>query len=333
MDTSAQMCSEATRRHDWRTDTHPTLLLAVYDDDDDDDDDDRRTRTMTHVGDARLLRADANARAHIRGTSVRKGARRRGARCVAAARPRSVVLLAVDLDGLLPPDIDGDLEGLQEEAGAVFDEQGYVSHFGSVTEEAEAIASGAAVVDRSDWGLVRASGPGALRALQVLANDDGVKLSAPGSGFEITLPSGDVAQVYVQGEGFILVTPPRATAKALAVLGSVMPSHEFMQLNENCALLTVCGPKLVEVLRSSGLAGVMDAPVGSHQVFGFENRPVVACHTPEYGVSGLNLIVDEGVAGQVWATITRAGVVPTGNDASNAALVAQKRLLYSKTLA
>ena len=280
---------------------------------------------MTHVGCARLLRADVNARAHIRGTSVGKGARR-GARCVAAARPESV-LLAVDLDGLLPPEIDGDLEGLQEEAGAVFDEQGYVSHFGSVTEEAEAIASGAAVVDRSDWGLVRASGPGALRALQVLANDDGVKLSAPGSGFEMTLPSGDVAQVYAQGEGFILVTPPRATANTLDVIGSVMPSHEFMQLNENCALLTVCGPKLVEVLRSSGLVGVMDAPVGSHQVFGFENRPVVACHTPEYGVSGLNLIVDEGIAGQVWATITRAGVVPTGNDASNAALVAQKRLL------
>ena len=299
-------------------------MLAV-DDDDDDDDDERRTRTtMTHVGGARLLRVDAKARAHIRATSVRKGARR-GARCV-ASRPRSV-LVAVDLDGLLPPDIDGDLEGLQEEAGAVFDERGYVSHFGSVTEEAEAIASGAAVVDRSDWGLVRVHGTGALRALQVLANDEGVKLSAPGSGFEITLPSGDVAQVYAQGEGFILVTPPRATENTLGVLGSVMPSHEFMQLNENCALLTVCGPKLVEVLRSSGLVGVMDAPVGSHQVFGFENRPVVACHTPEYGVSGLNLIVDEGIAGQVWATITRAGVVPTGNDASNAALVAQKRLL------
>lgn len=233
---------------------------------------------------------------------------------------------AMDLDGLLPPDIDGDLEGLEEEAGAVFDARGYVAHFGCTSDEAAAIARGAAVVDRSDWGLVRARGPGAERALKVLANDDGIELTPPGSGFEITLASsGNVAQVYAQAEGFILVTPPSATETTLETLASV-PNHEFMTLNENCTLLTVCGPTLVEVLRSSGLVGVMDAPVGSHQVFGFENRPVIAARTPEYGVDGLNLIVDEGIAGQVWATITRAGVVPAGNDASNAALVEQNRL-------
>jgi hypothetical protein len=43
-------------------------------------------------------------------------------------------------------------------------------------------------------------------------------------------------------------------------------------------------------------------------VFGFEERPVVAAHGVELGASlaAANLVVDEGVAGLVWAAMAGA---------------------------
>ena len=45
--------------------------------------------------------------------------------------------------------------------------------------------------------------------------------------------------------------------------------------------------------------------MGTHSVFGFEGRPVVAAHGVELGggaqLAAANLVVDEGVAGLVWA--------------------------------
>ena len=229
----------------------------------------------------------------------------------------------VDLDSLLPPDIDGDLEGLQEEAGAVFGDDGFVLNFGSVEEELRAIESTAAVIDRSDWGIVRVNGPGAATALRVIAKrEDAVELTSPGTGFEIELKfDGRFAQIYAQDQGFLVIVPPSSTSRLLSELASV-PEQSFMELNDKCALLTVVGPKTNDILGPSGLTQVLSGPVGSHCVFGFENRPVIAARTAEYsdGVVGLNLVVDEGVAGQMWATITRAGVTPAGSEASNARL-------------
>ena len=243
------------------------------------------------------------------------------------ARPRKVSKVlrgGLDLDALLPPDIDGDLEGLQEEAGGVFDEDGFVLNFGSKELELNAIETGAAVIDRSDWGLVRVSGPGAAAALRALSGDASSALTPAGSGFAMRLAFGDSdgdarAQIYSQSEGFLIITPPSVTVGVLETLEGV-PEQSFMELNDKCALLTVVGPTSIDILRPTGLAQVVDEPMGSHRVFGFENRPVIAARTPEYAGEGLNLIVDEGIAGQVWATITRAGIVPAGSEASNAFL-------------
>lgn len=245
-------------------------------------------------------------------------------RCGPIRRRRGRVDAAeVDLDSLLPPDIDGDLEGLQEEAGAIFGDDGFVLNFGSVEEELRAIESSAAVIDRSDWGIVRVNGPGAAAALRAIAkSDDTVELTSPGTGFEIELKfDGRFAQIYAQNQAFLVIVPPSSTSRLLSELASV-PEQQFMELNDKCALLTVVGPKTNDILGPSGLAQVLSDPVGSHCVFGFENRPVIAARTAEYrdGVIGLNLIVDEGIAGQVWATITRAGVTPAGSEASNARL-------------
>ena len=116
---------------------------------------------------------------------------------------------------------------------------------------------------------------------------------------------------------------PRDMLEQRAVVESLeaAPDVVVAELNDRCALLTVVGPMSADILRNSGLMEVVELDVGSPRVFGFDGRPVVAAHTSEYAVLGVNLIVDEGVAGQVWATISRTTVAPCGSRASDAVLV------------
>lgn len=227
----------------------------------------------------------------------------------------------IDLDALLPPDIDGDLESLQREAGANFGDDGFVVDFGSFDDEMRAIKETAAVIDRSDWGLVRVQGRGAEAAVKTISSVDAIASTSPGTGFEIEITfTGEKAQVYAQNEAFLLLVPPNSCDAVVESLEAA-PEVVVAELNDRCALLTVVGPMSVDILRNSGLMEVVELDVGSHRVFGFDGRPVVAAHTSEYAVLGVNLIVDEGVAGQVWATISRTTVAPCGSRASDAVLV------------
>lgn len=96
-----------------------------------------------------------------------------------------------DLDALMPPDIDGDLEGLQEEAGAVFDDDGIPLHYGDAAAEAEVIATRVGILDRAGrWKLLRVSGPGAVGVLEA-AGAEPADIAAltqlqPGQGAAVT---------------------------------------------------------------------------------------------------------------------------------------------------
>jgi len=54
-----------------------------------------------------------------------------------------------DLDALMPQEIDGDLEGLQEEAGAEFDDEGIPLNYGDTAAEALTITSKVGILDRT----------------------------------------------------------------------------------------------------------------------------------------------------------------------------------------
>lgn len=248
--------------------------------------------------------------------------RRSSARFRAKSRGRLRSLPDLDLDALLPPEIDGDLESLQREAGAVFGEDGYALRFGDVQEEISAIKTSAAVVDRSDWGLFRSAGSDALGALKAIASEGDVDdLGVAGEGMEITLVcTGERAQVYFQSEGFLVIVPPSA-ADAVADALESFPDQQTMELNDKCAFLTVLGPRIDEFLSKTGLVDVLSRDLCAHQVFGFANRPVIAARSSEHDVPAANLIVDESIAGEVWATISRTGVVPCGSEASDAILI------------
>jgi hypothetical protein len=255
------------------------------------------------------------------------------ARIGRASRRRGVVARAADfdLDALMPDSIEGDLEGLQEEAGATFDDDGLPLEYGDVDAELAVLTSEVGIVDRGavKWRLLRLGGPAAVPALEAAgASRDAIEAllaSGPGEGAAVAFKDGEdgctrTAMLHVQAGG-LLVVAPEPVADALLAAGGA----DAADLAERCALLSLVGPDAAALLAKAGVSGVMDQPLGAHRTFGFEERPVVATHGgAEMFVSFdkrtktlacANLIVDEGVAGLLWAAMTSLGAKPAGTDA------------------
>ena len=233
-----------------------------------------------------------------------------------------------DLDALMPDTIDGDLEGLQDEAGAAFDDDGLPLNYGDADAEAEVIRSKVGILDRSGrWSLLRVAGPGAVAALESAGaiSDDVAALIAlqPGEGapLRFTFDGADATgMAHVQGGGLLLILPSTA-ADAVTAAAAAANDVELMDLAEQCVLLSILGPGANDMLEQSGIAGVLGQAPGVHNVFGFEGRPVVAAHGVELGDkvgATANLVVDEGVAGLVWAAMTGKGAEPVGWEALDA---------------
>lgn len=249
---------------------------------------------------------------------------------------------------LEPPSIDLDLESMQEDLGAVLDDDGFVLRYNKdgCEEEMKILQNECAIIDRSQWGVFRVAsgGEGDMRRfLEIMASssssNDGAKDSStesftmeeiekiqPGTGKRLN----GRLDIYAQESGAFLVIVSREDVKEkrVEVVAKECGISEVMNLASRCVLLTVCGPKTLEVLKPTGLAMVLEAGKeyeNAHAVFGFANRPVVCCKTNEFlgkcgEESAVNFVVDEGVAGQVWAAIIKAGAIPVGSEALDAVL-------------
>jgi len=246
---------------------------------------------------------------------------------------------AFDLDALMPDTIEGDLEGLQEEAGAEFDDDGVPLNYGDVDAETTALDEGVGIVDRGPaWRLLRLAGPDAVpaliaagaaeadvrsllalapgrgAALSFVGNDEGDGGDESGGGGATGAGAGGPAHatLHVMDGGLLIVAPATTAGRVADAAGA-----SATRLDERCVLLTLIGPLAGDLLKSAGVVGVMEGDVGAHATFGFEGRPVVAARggeIPEIREGVVNRVADEGVAGLLWAAMVAKGARECGTE-------------------
>lgn len=93
----------------------------------------------------------------------------------------------------------------------------------------------------------------------------------------------------------------------------------FADISSRTVLLTLVGPDSGNVLKEIGgdvLAPIVDGAYSSHTMLQFAGAaaPVIVAVGCGLAVPGYNLIVDESIAGDVFAVLAAKGCVPAGQQ-------------------
>jgi glycine cleavage system aminomethyltransferase T len=227
-----------------------------------------------------------------------------------------------------PPPIDGDLESLHEEAGAEIEEEtGAVLSYGNDEQALEAIAHGLVVFDRSTSPRLRVNGAGRYEVLQPFCSEPLAELS-PGFGCDAVLVLPDktevAARVLVCDHVYVLLFEPEdapAAAKVLQALNKASKSvkdSSVRDIGASTALFALVGPGSKMALRGMGAQEKLATDgAGFHMffLFGMPPQPVIVIAGVAFGceLQGVLLLVDEAVAGSLWAAITgHLNALPAG---------------------
>lgn len=226
------------------------------------------------------------------------------------------------LDSLDAPEIGADLAAFQAEEGAVFGEEGVPVTFGNDGYALEALEGGVALIDRSHWGRLRLSGPDRLTFLHSQTTADLASL-APGTGADtvFTTPQGrcvDLATVYAQREGALVIVSPGMAAP----IKERIEKHIFggdqvavSDIGDATAMFSVLGPESDAVMRELAAGDIVGAAPGTHAVFSFGGKPVIAAAGGGLPGPGYTLLVEETAAADLWAAISGRGATPMGTRA------------------
>lgn len=235
----------------------------------------------------------------------------------------------------LMPEIGEDLVDFQEEAGAVFGEGSEVPlSYGNNTRALFSIEEDAAVIDASEWARIRVAGPDAEAFLQGQLSVD-VKRMSPGTGREACLltPQGRVIDLLLllrMETGFMLICSPNRGE----VVKAHLEKHIFMSdkvqivdVSGSTTMLRLVGPKSNDIMYTMQLQQeTLGGEFGTHEVMGFDGKPLVVVKGDALGYSGYSLIVDESAAATLWKTLVSGfGATPMGTEAWNVARVASGR--------
>ena len=201
-----------------------------------------------------------------------------------------------------------------------------------VAAEYRAITEGAGLHDSSYTGRLKASGDDALDLLNRLSTNGIIDL-APGQGAPTILTTDrgrilDLLEVVNTGEFVLLITSPNCQQAVIDWLDryTIMEDLEVEDVSGETAQITVCGPKAGEALagaltlpEEASLLEEMEAYAALPVTVGGHN--VLVIKRPLGPLAALEVVMEAGVAAEVWEALEEAGATPVGMKAFNAALV------------
>ncbi|MBE9111100.1 folate-binding protein YgfZ [Nodosilinea sp. LEGE 07298] len=211
------------------------------------------------------------------------------------------------------------LRELQQTQGAILSNDGIPISFGNAVAALEAVSTGAALVDRSHWGVIQMTGGDRLRFIHNQTTNAFTQRQ-PGEGCDTVFVTStartiDLATVYVTEESLLLITSPGQDQRLINWMDRyIFPADQvsLTNLTQDMAVFSLIGPGSADTLKQLSIEIGTDCFYGDHQSVSLHNLPVRLAVGSGLGLPGYTLLVAAEAADQVWQLITDAAAVPVG---------------------
>lgn len=213
-----------------------------------------------------------------------------------------------------------ELNKIQEQVGAVFNDNGVPLSFNNDEVALEAINNGAILCDRSAWGLLQITGEDRLRYLHNQSTNDFTKLK-PREGCDTVFVTStartlDLATAYVTADAvWVLLSPNRREQLFKWLDGFIFPFDqvELKDMTTEYAIFSLIGARSATILRELGLQHLSDLSNYHHDLETIDDISFRVAAGSGIGLPGYTLIVPVVDAGTIWSKIIATGVIPAGD--------------------
>ncbi len=213
-----------------------------------------------------------------------------------------------------------ELNKIQEQAGAIFDNNGVPLSFNNDRVALEAIKNEAILCDRSSWGLLKITGEDRLRYLHNQSTNDFTNLK-PKEGCETVFVTStartlDLATAYVTADAIWVVLSPNRREHLFKWLDQFIFPFDKVELKDitaEYAIFSLIGDGSATILTELGLKHLTDLTTYHHDLGTIDDISFRVAAGSGIGLPGYTLIVPVADAGTIWSKITAIGAIPAGD--------------------
>jgi tRNA-modifying protein YgfZ len=223
------------------------------------------------------------------------------------------------------------LQTQQIAAGATLTDKGIPASFGNEAAAHEALQTGIAIYDSSDWGKIKLTGADRLRFLHNQTTND-FNILQPGQSCDTVFVTStartiDLVTAYVLEDSVLLLTSPGYSQTLIDWMDRFIffaDKVELHDLTDHMASFSLIGAEAMTLLEKLGVKAIVGQAEDSHQICnlnfahlnGIEVNGIEARIAVGSGLKlpGYRLFVDREQAADLWKGLVEAGAVPMGED-------------------
>ena len=213
-----------------------------------------------------------------------------------------------------------ELRQIQQQAGATFDDAGVPLDFGNEQQAGAAVDKGAAICDRSHWGLLKVTGEDRLRYLHNQSTNDFEKLQ-PGQGCDTVFVTStartlDLATAYVTEDAVLVLVSPQRRQQLMTWLDRFIFPFDKVKLTDisaETAIFSLLGEQAGTILSQLAPQTSEQNEVGEHQLVNIADVSIRVGVGSGLAVPGYTLILNSASAATVWSKLSEAGAIPLGD--------------------
>lgn len=213
------------------------------------------------------------------------------------------------------------LRELQQTQGATLGPNGIPTSFGNAAAALEAVSAGAALVDRSHWGVIEMTGGDRLRFIHNQTTNTFTQRQ-PGEGCDTifvtsTARTIDLSTIYVTEESLIILTSPSQDQRLVSWMDRyIFPADQvsLTNLTGEIAFFSLVGAGSSDVLEKLGISLDSALPYAHHQSFSLGDVSLRLAVGSGLALPGYTLLVPMAAAASVWLQLTDGGAIPAGES-------------------